>query len=299
MTRKYEPEDIEIGSKFGHLTVETISSTDRHHFVCVDCRCVCGNVVNRIYHYLVIAKNSSCGCKYNQGHKNSNIDYSVHIGQKFNYLTVLSRLDAKDKAGSKLFECKCDCGKVVPRAISKVINGAVKSCGCMQAQIVSPEGEIVNSNFSHGMCGSDVYSIWNSMIARCTNPNGDNWNNYGGRGISVCERWLLFANFYEDMGDRPLPGLSLERVDNNLGYCPENVVWANSNTQARNKRNTIFLTLNGDRKSLAEWSEITGFKPMTIRKRKVSGWTDEETLTVPIGTKYHSKGSLRMVEITQ
>lgn len=299
MTRKYEPADIVIGSKFGHLTIESLSDTDRHHFVCVNCRCDCGKIVNRIYHYLIIAEKSSCGCMKNLSIKKNNVDYREYIGKKFNFLTILSDMNTKDHAGSRLFECECECGKVVPRAVSKVVNGSVKSCGCMQAHIVSPEGEIVNSNFRHGMCGSDVYSTWNSMIGRCTNPKYDSWNNYGGRGITVCDRWLLFDNFYEDMGDRPLPGLSLERVDNDAGYSPENVVWANSNTQARNKRNTLFLSLNGKRKSLAEWAEITGFKPMTIRKRMVSGWSDEETLTVPIGTKYHSKGSLRALEITQ
>lgn len=134
----------------------------------------------------------------------------------------------------------------------------------------------------HGMYGTPIYEIWHGMKARTTNPKMRDYPRYGGRGITVCDEWKeSFEAFYRDMGDRP-EGLSLERKDNNGPYSKANCVWATVSQQARNRRNNHFLTLNGVRKTIIEWSEETGLTYGTIHGRVWSlGWDDEKALTTP------------------
>ena len=115
------------------------------------------------------------------------------------------------------------------------------------------------------------------MKRRCQNPKTRNYHNYGGRGIAVCERWQLFENFYEDMGDPP-KGMTLERVDNDKGYSPENCVWADHETQMRNTRKTRNITINGETKCVAEWAEKLGVNPNTIYGRLYAGWPESKAL---------------------
>jgi hypothetical protein len=137
------------------------------------------------------------------------------------------------------------------------------------------------SNYRHGLAKTPIYNVWNAMIGRCHNPNSKAYSEYGGRGIHVCEKWRSFTGFYEDMGDRP-EGATLERVDNNKGYSPDNVVWADRNTQARNKRNNVLLTVNGETRCLTEWSELTGIKVATLWARVKRGWTAEQVVRAPL-----------------
>lgn len=104
------------------------------------------------------------------------------------------------------------------------------------------------------------------MIQRCCNPKHDAYKNYGGRGIKVCKRWHKFENFYEDMHPRP-PNMQLDRINNNLGYSPKNVVWTTVKNNARNKRTNKFLIINGKKKTISEWAEISGVGKATIRQR--------------------------------
>ncbi len=210
--------------------------------------------------------------------------YDRFIGQKFHMLTVIQHVDEASKSGKVQYECICDCGNIVPREMSPVVSGRIKSCGCRQALVENPNdpSELVSASFKHGLKGTSVYSSWNAMITRCTNPNRKNWKDYGGRGITVCESWRDFENFYNDMGDPPLSDYSLERVNNNLGYFKENVVWSDRHKQSRNKRSTRYIVFNGERRSLVEWSEIKGISAKTIAARiDVYGWTIEAALTTP------------------
>ncbi len=129
------------------------------------------------------------------------------------------------------------------------------------------------------MSGARVHNIWMGMIDRCSN---DRSGNYGKRGISVCERWLLFENFHEDMGNPPSSSHSIDRVDNDGDYRPGNCRWATRTEQARNTRSNTILALRGAKRTIAEWSELTGIKPATICRRLDAGWSVGRALTEPV-----------------
>ena len=144
----------------------------------------------------------------------------------------------------------------------------------------------------HGMYGTREYKSWESMLERCRNPNHKFYSRYGGRGISVCERWYEFEEFYKDMGPRPR-GRSLHRINDDGDYEPENCCWATQTVQNRNRGDyNHVIVYNGKAKCLSEWSEITGINRVTIRNRIRRGWSIEEALTRPVdlGNRWIRKG---------
>jgi len=123
--------------------------------------------------------------------------------------------------------------------------------------------------------------VWRAMIRRCTDPNDKSYPNYGGRGIAVCHRWLDFSLFVADMG-LPLPGKTIERIDNDSGYCPENCCWADRKTQNRNQRSNRLIEHNGETHCLGEWAERLGLDPSFIRRRmSVQGMSFAQAISVP------------------
>lgn len=142
----------------------------------------------------------------------------------------------------------------------------------------------VMTRYKHGMSNTKIYVLWRSMLDRCENENSPAYHNYGGRGISVCESWQDFMNFYRDMGERP-EGMSINRIDNDKGYSRENCEWTNRKAQNRNRRNRHMLTHDGVTKSMAEWSDQIGISIPTIWYRKRLGWSDEQIVTIGKVTK--------------
>ena len=134
-----------------------------------------------------------------------------------------------------IWEFVCDCGAVVEKPSHHVIRGAIASCGCLRA-----EG---NSNRRHSMTGTREYRSWGNMLNRCRNPNSEDYSDYGGRGIRVCERWLRFENFYADMGSRP-QGTSIDRIDVDGNYEPANCRWATPIEQRWNRRDCHSREMN-------------------------------------------------------
>lgn len=128
-----------------------------------------------------------------------------------------------------------------------------------------------------------LYHIWASMKQRCKNPNNHKYNDYGGRGITVCNEWKVFDNFYNWSVDNGYKeGLTIDRIDNDKGYSPDNCRWATQTEQARNKRNTIFLELDGERKPLPKWADEKNIPSSVIRKRLKMGWSVNEALNIKV-----------------
>jgi len=156
-------------------------------------------------------------------------------GQVFGRLTVADEA-GRNKFNHFLWECKCDCGNIAVVSTSNLRNGNSRSCGCLWKEIMT----------THGKSYLPEYRIWVSMIQRCTNKNDKKFSYYGGRGIAVCDSWRnSFKSFYQDMGKRPVQNYTIERIDNDKGYCPENCKWASINEQNRNSR--ILKTTTGKR----------------------------------------------------
>lgn len=172
------------------------------------------------------------------------------VGQTFGRLHVVAPAEAS-ASGFTRWLCRCECGSKVMTYTNGLRSGHTKSCGCLQRETVAAR------NQTHGRSASRVYMAWAAMRDRCGNPNNGAFDNYGARGIKVCERWQLFENFIADMGERPA-GTTLERKDNAGHYEPGNCVWANAETQANNKRSNRFIEHEGRRLTLAQWARKLG-----------------------------------------
>ncbi len=203
------------------------------------------------------------------GPKRNWLDGSM-IGQKFGRLTVVGKALKTPESNQYKVPCLCLCGEVIQVFSTHVARGSL----CRKCSGISRR--------THGRTPWDVYKIWICMRQRCLNPDHKNWKNYGGRGITVCESWAAFERFRDDMGPRPSKKYSLERINNNAGYSPENCRWATRKEQNRNTRFNRFVKIGDDVKTLAEWVEISGLNKSTLVNRLESGWEAEKVLSPQI-----------------
>jgi len=178
------------------------------------------------------------------------------IGQRFGRLVVISKADS-EKNGHTRWNCICDCGGTTTVRSSHLLSGDTRSCGCIGREMLS------KMCLKHGMSETTTYDCWAAMKQRCVNPSSHAYRNYGGRGITVCERWMKFENFYVDMGECPI-GLTLERKDNNSVYYHENCCWDTPKTQSRNKRSNRIIKYDGKSQCLAAWAEELGIERHTL-----------------------------------
>ena len=187
-------------------------------------------------------------------------------GQRFGRLTVLGRAPDRIKPSgkhSKMWKCKCDCGNIKIISRSSLVSGDTISCGCYHKEHIHEYGK------THGLSKDRLYKKWSGIIQRCTNPNNEHYYMYGGRGITICEEWRKdFYSFYSwAIANGYEEGLTIDRIDNNNGYYPENCRWANLETQANNTRRNHYITHNNETKTLTQWARLAEVNVETLRYR--------------------------------
>lgn len=193
------------------------------------------------------------------------------IGRRFGKLVVLS-FSGRSKTKHLIWLCKCDCGnEKIIRGIT-LRDGRTKSCGCLHTRHGHRTGEVT----------SRTYRAWIALNTRCHNVNHVRYRNYGGRGITVCERWRKFENFLDDMGESPTNEHQIDRIDNDLGYCQANCRWVTKLEQARNTTKSRFLTCYGKTQCVSAWAEELGIIAATLHSRLKRGWSTAKTLTTPV-----------------
>jgi len=195
-------------------------------------------------------------------------------GLRFGRLVVLGF--AGKRGTNNFWLCRCDCGQEKEVAWSALGAGLTRSCGCLRDELIRTQCR------THGRARTPEYVSWCSMINRCTNEADKTYQNYGARGITICERWRhSFENFFADMGKKPSSGHSIDRIDNDGHYTPENCRWATALQQSRNRRRRHRVTFRGETHCLTEWAEITGLKFSLLSDRFKAGWPPELALTTP------------------
>lgn len=202
-------------------------------------------------------------------------------GQKFGKLTVISYAETRNR--KPFWHCLCDCGTLKKLRSDHFQSGNTTSCGCAHIQACKE----FPKHITHGKGHTPEYKIYHKIKQRCHNPNNPSYKNYGGRGIIMCERWYQsFPSFLEDMGTRPSPNHTIERVNNDGLYDPQNCIWATRKVQSRNQRKTIRLIIHNKQASLMEWAEIADIPPHAIRARLMRGWDAEKAVFTPLEPKY-------------
>jgi hypothetical protein len=174
--------------------------------------------------------------------------------------------------------CRCECGNLCKIRLDMLLSGNTRSCGCLHKETIT----------IHGKTKHPLFSILSGMLRRCENKKDKRYNDYGGRGITVCERWHDINLFIEDMGQGYSKGMQIDRIDNNKNYEPSNCKWATNSEQQRNKRNNIFITMNGETKVLQDWCNQLGVKYQLAWDRiTIQGWdavTAMTTAPIPAGS---------------
>lgn len=196
--------------------------------------------------------------------------------QRFGRLIALKNVGTDNKY-SILWECVCDCGNTIVVPSRELLREHKKSCGCIKETY----------KIKHGYSKHPLYDCWVSMKARCNNKRNPKYSSYGERGISVCEEWEnSFCSFLEwSLQNGYNQNLTLDRIDNNKGYYPENCRWTTRKVQQNNTRHNRYIEYNGETKTLAQWCELLNLKYSTMNNRFLHGYTPKEAFETPIKTR--------------
>lgn len=193
-------------------------------------------------------------------------------GKKFCRLTVKEKHGSRN--GRPMWLCQCECGNITIVKGSYLANGDTKSCGCLKKE---PRIK------THRMSKTPEYVAWCSIKCRCYNKNQEKYKNYGDRGIKVCDRWKhSFINFYSDMGKRPSAAHSIDRINNDDSYSPDNCKWSTKVEQANNTRSNNTIEINGEFNTLAQWCRFHNINYSAVQMRIRRGWSEIKAITTPI-----------------
>lgn len=196
------------------------------------------------------------------------------LGKKFSKLMVLER--AENIGSQATWKCQCECGNIVRVRSADLRSGHTKSCGCL----------IIEKKLTHGHWGTRIYKTWDNIISRCCRLSCREYSRYGGRGIKVYKEWLDFQNFYDwAMANGYSDKLTIDRIDNDGDYCPENCRWVSFKEQQNNRSDNVYLTHNGITLTQKQWSEKTGLPESAIYGRRKRGWDVDKMLTTPLMRK--------------
>ena len=193
------------------------------------------------------------------------------IGNRYALLTVIEKADTKNKA---YWICKCDCGNITTVSGSNLRNGSVKSCGCLRNK----------SHLTHHLSKHPLYNVWYHIKRRCLKEKNPAYKDYGGRGITICEEWeKSFESFYFwAINNGYENNLTIDRIDNNKGYSPDNCRWTDSKTQCNNRRSCVMITYNGKTQNLMQWCEELGLNYKRIHNRLYKcKWSFEKAISIP------------------
>lgn len=200
-------------------------------------------------------------------------------GQRFGRLVVLERAE-NSKNGQARWKCQCDCGNVKIIQGNHLRQGTTKSCGCLEKENLYK----IAHQKTHGETKTRLYQIWSGIKQRCNNINSPDYYRYGGRGITICEEWLKYEPFRDwAVNNGYSENLSIDRIDNNKGYNPENCRWITMFEQAGNRRNNHIISYNGEEKTIAEFAREYNIPYATLRARLcVYNWDIEKSLLTPV-----------------
>lgn len=254
-----------VGKKFGRLTVEKLNKSEKG-ILFWDCICECGNSITVRGGNLKSGHTTSCGC--NSEHTNKFIDIT---GQKFNRLTAI------DYVGNQRWLCKCDCGKEKIVDAYALRHGKTKSCGCLHDEMARMNSFVEGCPHykTHGASYTRLYREWLSMRNRCR-PSYHGHNSYYDKGVVVCEEWKKFEVFQEwALKNGYSDELTLDRIDVNGNYEPNNCRWVDNITQQNNRSNNAYITIDGITKTLKQWADFYNLNYGMVKMRYQKGWSTE------------------------
>lgn len=251
------------GKRYGHLTVKEFVERKNYRNYWL-CECDCGNTVTLPDYILKADRQHYCS-------KHCLLINDL-TGRKFGRLTVIELATKKPRK----WKCICECGNYTIVSTSDLCSGHTKSCGCYKLS------EFKKHREKHLKCRTKLYAIWCGIRQRCNNPNNKDYKNYGGRGIKCCSQWDKYENFYEwAINNEYKSGLSIERIDVNKDYEPNNCKFIELRKQSENTRKTVKFTINNETKTLKEWCSLYNKSLSIVKRRLELGWSIQEALIIP------------------
>lgn len=271
------------GQRFGRLTVIKEGERSKGGRVQWLCKCDCGSYKTVTTNNLTSGRTKSCGCLHREA------IIKDLTGKRFGRLTVIRENGRHGRRVKWL--CRCDCGNFITALSTSLVEGNIKSCGCLQNEI--RKMKLAEKKIDRSLAQVDsktrLHKIWAGIKARTENVNDPSYELYGARGISMCNEWKnsfkSFKMWALDNGYNDT--LTIDRIDNDKGYFPENCRWSDARTQANNKRNNHLLSYNGKTQTISQWAEEIGIGYDTLHSRiQYRGWSVEKALTTPVRKKH-------------